>query len=372
MKNEDLLKAIGQIDDEIIEAAETKRDSKAVVKAASVLGGAKSSGGRGARVVLKSFAAVAACLVLVIGVASATGTFRMGAAKSEVADTEAGYYDAGMMVADSGFMEAPEAAEEYSIASNAAMEKMKATEDVAGARNVEAQKDKKLVYRAWVDVQTTDFDESVKQLEAMVNSYGGYIETSNISNGSYYSDQLYKNGYYQVRIPADSYNAFMNSACQQWHVTSKNENLEDITKAYYEVADRIETLERKEVKLHELLSKATSLSDIITIENELSNNEYELNNLKNSMAQYDEQVTYATVEISLNQVTQVGSSIGSDGFGARMLRALKNGIRNFGEGIADFVVWMGYNVIEIAIIVVALILIRKFHLVRRLVNWIKR
>ena len=371
MKNEDLLKAIGQIDDEIIEAAETKRDSK-MPSNIKVVGGAKKSGGRGARVVLKSFAAVAACLVLVIGIASATGTFRMGAAKSEAADTEAGYYDAGMMVADTDFMEAPEAAEEYSIALNGSMEKMKATEDLAGARSVEAQRDKKLVYRAWVDIQTTDFDESVKQLEAMVNSYGGYIETSNISNGSYYSDQIYKNGYYQVRIPADSYNAFMSSACQQWHVTNKNENLEDITKVYYEVADRIETLERKEVKLHELLSKATSLSDIITIENELSNNEYELNNLKNSMAQYDEQVTYATVEISLNQVTQVGGSIGSDGFGARMLRALKNGIRNFGEGIADFVVWMGYNVIEIAIIVVALILIRKFHLVRRLVNWIKR
>ena len=365
MKNEDLLKAIGQIDDEIIEAAETKRDSK-MPSNINVVGGAKKSGWRGAHVVLKSFAAVAACLVLVIGIASATGTFRMGASKS--ADTEMAYDMSG----DSGFMEAPAAVEEYLTVSNAAMEKMKATEDVAGAGNVEAQRDKKLVYRAWVDVQTTDFDESVKQLEAMVNSYGGYIETSNISNGSYYSDQLYKNGYYQVRIPADSYNAFMNSACQQWHVTNKNENLEDITKAYYEVADRIETLERKEVKLHELLSKATSLSDIITIENELSNNEYELNNLKNSMAQYDEQVTYATVEISLNQVTQVGSSIGSDGFGARMLRALKNGIRNFGEGIADFVVWMGYNVIEIAIAIVAIILIRKFHLVRRLVNWIKR
>lgn len=373
MKNEDLLKAIGQIDDELIEAAETKRDSKKIYKMAAGTAGAKR-GGAG-RVVFKSLAAVAACLVLVIGIGSATGAFRMGSAKSQAADSEAAYYDGGFAVATA---EAPKAEEMYAT-NQAVMDmdyvKEKSSLEVGNSgvfEPLEVARTQKLVYRAYLDVQTTDFDKAAADLASFVESFGGYFENSSVSNGSYFNDNVYKNGYYVVRVPAEKYQDFMNAACGTWHVANKNENVDDITKAYYELSDRITTLEIKEEKLHELLKKATALGDIIELENQLSNNEYELNQLKNNLAGYDEQVNYTTIEINLCQVTQMGSQVGGDGFGARLVRALKNGITNFGEGIADFIVWIGYNVIEIVIAIAVILLIRKFHLFRKLINWIKR
>ena len=164
----------------------------------------------------------------------------------------------------------------------------------------------------------------------------------------------------------------MSEASSSWHVASKSENVQKITDAYYELEDRINTLRIKEERLQDLLKQASSLSDIIELENSLSNTEYELNSLLNQIKGMDNQVEYATIYIDLSQVTQLGDTIGSEGFGRRLVRAFKNGITNFAEGIADFVVWMGYNVIEIIIAAAVILIIVKFHLIRRLINWIKK
>ena len=394
MNKEDLMKSISNIDEKYIEAAEERRDNfapknKAVIgvinsdackerkNAAGVRTGKNAGRKFWTTPLFKGACTVAACFVLLVGVASSGWLFRgMGAAKSadQVAEMEYNYVDYGgngMKYGTSAQEEAsePEAMNSVVMADAGAADKYKETgRAVEGAESVRTQK---LVYQAYLYFQTENYDESFSALEKLVSELDGYFESQSVNNGNYYSSAS-KSGYCVVRIPTSNYQAFMNAIGNSWHVADKNENVSDISQQYYETQDRLETLKIKEERLHALLAEANNLTDIITLEDQLSNTEYQIENLTNAMRGYDKQVDYSTIEINLDQVTQMGNTVGSEGFGKRLARAFKNGFRNFGEGIADFVVWMGYHVIQIAIVIVVIILIRKFHLIRRIINWIKR
>ena len=397
MNKEDLLKSISNIDEKYVEAAEERRDNFAprnkavigVINSEACEGKIKNAAGvRIGRIAGRKFWAtplfkgactVAACFVLLVGVASSGWLFRgMGAAKSAdaAADMEYSYVDYGgngMKYETSAQVEAsePETTNSVVMADAGASTKYKEEGRIFEYESNEPVRTQKLVYRAFLYLQTENYDESFSALEKLVEELDGYFESQSVSNGNYYSSAS-KSGYCVVRIPTSNYKAFMNAIGNSWHVADKNENVSDISEQYYETQDRLETLKIKEERLHELLAEANNLTDIITLENQLSDTEYQIENLTNAMRGYDKQVDYSTIEINLDQVTQMGNTVGSEGFGKRLARAFRNGFRNFGEGIADFVVWMGYHVIQIAIVIVVIILIWKFHLIRRIINWIKR
>ena len=350
MKSEELLKAVGKIDDELIEAAEMKKDSKTLHQLKET---------KERKISFKPFVKTAAVLVcaFALGIGLLSTGLRAGkAAPMDMAETEEAY-DMNYGAADGVY--------EYATDISAS-EEQKLKAESARVR------EEKLVYNASLSLQTTEYDKAYEELKALAEKLGGYFESTNVYNGNYNATSQHKNGSFVVRIPVDKYDQFMSEASSSWHVASKSENVQKITDAYYELEDRINTLRIKEERLQDLLKQASSLSDIIELENSLSNTEYELNSLLNQIKGMDNQVEYATIYIDLSQVTQLGDTIGSEGFGRRLVRAFKNGITNFAEGIADFVVWMGYNIIEIIIAVAVIFIIIKFHLIRRLINWIKK
>ncbi len=378
MNKEELLKAVGNIDDKYIEAAEEKRD-KIAPRNKVAIGMLKSNTTRKLNFRVgpwvKGFAAVAAAFIVLL-TAGASGWLLKGAGKSapmDAADTEYIYSDAGAReMSEESFnnglkFDADTAVNESFSATD--LSKLKETEGVF--EPYEAPHEQKLVYNAFLYLQTENYDKSFTALKKLVSDLGGYFESQSESNGNYYSNTS-KSGYCTVRIPTANYEAFMSAIGQSWHVVNKDESISDISEQYYETQDRLETLKIKEERLHELLRETTNLSDIITLEDQLSNTEYQIEQLTNAMKGYDKQVDYSTINITLDEVTQMGNTVGSEGFGKRLIRAIKNGFRNFGEGVADLIVWIGYNVIEIIIAAVVIILIWKFHLIRKFINWIKR
>lgn len=346
MKNEDLLKAIGNIDDELID---DKLRAKETVT--------KKSGFRWMPAI-KTAAVCVCAFALVLGVT--LPNIRMGASKSadyaiaDVAEAPVAAYDYPTENAINGYI-----SEEY--------EKTK-----ADASFEPAILPSKLIYRANVNIETEDFDKTTGEIKELVNNYAGYFENSESYNGSYYYDNANKNGWFTVRVPQENYESFINELTANHHITSRSENVENITESYYDTQDRLDTLKIKEERLHELLSQASSMSDILEIESSLSDTESQINNLTKVIKGYDNMTDYASITIDVCQVRQMGSTVGSEGFGTRIIRALKNGLTNFAEGTANFFVFLSYNVIEIVLIIVAVILIWRFKLIKKIINWIRK
>jgi len=223
----------------------------------------------------------------------------------------------------------------------------------------------KLILRAELTLETTDFQSSADQLVKLTADCGGYFEQSNVDMGSYYSDG-YRCGYYTVRVPRDKYDAFLNAVGDVCHVTSRNESAEDIGLQYYDLESRIRLLEIKQERLMNLLKQASSMDDIISLENALSEIQYQLEANNSEKNRYDSLISYSTIEIRLDQVQRLsGEPMEQQGFGSQMGTALSEGFLNTVDGFANILLLIAYNIIPLTIFAAILIAFLWFSAKRR-------
>ena len=219
----------------------------------------------------------------------------------------------------------------------------------------------KLIYRGSLELETTEFDQARERLEALVTDCGGYLQSSNLYN---YGDG-YRSMDCTVRIPKENYRRFYDSAGQLCHVLWQNEETENITQVYYDTSGRLKTQQTKLARLQELLARAESMEDVITIESAIAETEYEIDRLSGELRHYDDLVGYSTVTVSLREVYKLSNTDEpADGFGDRLGKAFATGLRNFGNGLEDFAVFLAYN--WLWMVVLAAVIAAAVHIRRRL------
>ncbi len=392
MKKEEMLRAVGEIDEKyVVEAEEAVgiAEGEAYEDAAGTRDyervEVKSGAGESPRQKRKRRGLWAASLaaVLVIGLCigsffDGAGFMRMGSS-SNLATEDAAVFDEGGAADFSGEQKNAADTNNYTIAESEGLrtgdfdvategaETPAATVDDAAYN---AASDVKLIYRADVSLQTTEFDESLEKLRALVESEGGYFESSELSNGSYFSESSYKCGYYTIRVPQPKYREFIDTLSDAGYVVYLNESVEDIGLEYFETEGRLETLKAKEERLRQLMSEAKDMSDIISIENALSDTEYQIEMYSSTLNRYDSLVGYSTICVTLEKVSRYDGGIDEDeSFFARLAQSLEDGAANFLYALDCFANWISYNLITLAIIAIIIIVACKFHWVRSIRNW---
>lgn len=225
----------------------------------------------------------------------------------------------------------------------------------------------KLIFTADMYVQTIDFEEAEKGLYQMVDKFGGYFEYISADNGSYYdSDDSYKYSRYTVRVPADSFQAFISSVSEGMHVVSMSQNAQDVGQEYFDKERRLETLKNKHDRLEDLLSKAENMTDIIELESALSDTEYEIEQFTSDLRRYDSLIDYSTVTIWIEKVSDYSQGISDElTFGQRLLRSVRQGAKDFGQGIGYLAEWLGYHIIQFVILAVIIVILWKGKVITR-------
>ena len=236
-------------------------------------------------------------------------------------------------------------------------------ESTTGGTNV--PQEQKLIITARMELETTDFEPAVQGLNDLVEEFGGYFENSSVANrksGSRWAD-------YSIRIPATRYEMFMNQVGQLCHETWREASAQNITEAYYDTQGRLKTQQIKLERLQELLSKAEVMEDIITIEQAISETEWQIDDLSGTLRHYDSKVDFATIYINLQEVYKLSNvETVPDTFGQRMGAAFAEGISDFGEFLEDLAVSLAYGwiwwLIVIAAAVIVVRVLRKKGVVR--------
>ncbi|MDY3280892.1 DUF4349 domain-containing protein [Dysosmobacter sp.] len=211
----------------------------------------------------------------------------------------------------------------------------------------EAPQGAKRIYTADLQMETTAFDSAVADLTALVERTGGYFESS--SAGDY--GRTYRSANYTVRIPAEQFQPFLNQVGQLCHVTWQTSSCEDVSEYYYDTAGRLETQRTKLERLQELLARAESMEDIITLESAISETEERIESLSGELQHYDALVDYSTVCISLQEVYRLSNTEeAAETFGDRVGSALSSGWRNFTDGLEELAVGLAYNWVAVLIL----------------------
>ena len=219
----------------------------------------------------------------------------------------------------------------------------------------------KMIYNGYMEMQTQDFDTAASGIEALVRELGGYFQQSSVSNRG---SSSYRYGSYTIRIPAAQFEAFFQRAGQLCHVTYTNTTADDVSESYYDTEARLETARIKLERLQQLLAKATSMEDIITIESAISETEWDIENLSGTLRHYDALVDYATVNVELSEVYQLsGQDKAVTTFGGRLGQSFVNGLRAVGSALEDFAVWLAYSWVWLAVIAAVIVVV--IRIVRR-------
>ena len=229
------------------------------------------------------------------------------------------------------------------------------SKDPAGEKSAEAGR--KLVKTMAFSIETQDFDKSTADITFMVNSLGGYVEDSSVSGNSYRKNET-RTATYVLRIPVASLAEFSGSIDQIGNVTSRSEKVKDITLTYTDTASHLKSLETQRDALIEMMGKAETLEDLLTIQDHLYGIQYELEYYASQIRLYDNQVEYSSVSIKLQEVKIYTEPVNEpETFGERLAAAFKEGLEGAGEFFKDLVIFFAGSLPALLLFAAVIILI---------------
>ena len=323
----------------------------------------------GMRTMLAVFTAAALCTAC--GSAGKGITNEMAVA-SDTADAggvysnSAAYYD--VPAAEYGYDEVAAVADyDYEYAEATAAEEPMPEE---GSVSVpEGAVDRKMIKTVNISAETEAFDELVPQLQKRVEELGGYIESISVYDiGSYYvEDTMQKQRCAQItaRVPKEALDGFLAQVGEQTNVTSRSENVEDVTLQYVDLDSHKKVLLTEQERLLALMEQAESVEDIITIEGRLSEVRYQIESMESQLRTYDNKIDYSTVYLSIEEVRKYSAPQTATVW-QRIGTGFMKSLEDIGFGIRDFAI---YFVIDLPYIILGLLgIVVAFFVLRALLK----
>ena len=217
-------------------------------------------------------------------------------------------------------------------------------------------KNQKLIYRSSFSVETKNYDKSAKNLKKYVSDSNGYIE--NVDSFNYNNS---KNSSFIIRIPTDSYDKFIGNIQKLGNITTQTESVEDITASYLDVEARVNNLKLQLTRLQELQGKTENLDQLLLIENQITDVQYQIESYTSQLEYLQKQCDYCTVEIYLSEVVAYN---GKGDFINRIIETNKTSLHLFAifvENVALFLVLAYPYLIIILILSLIILLISKLR-----------
>jgi len=168
----------------------------------------------------------------------------------------------------------------------------------------EPNPNQKLVRKLWLDTETEDMDTLLAGVSEQITQLGGYVESRQVNNGSAYGGRRYRSAELTIRIPAENLDGFVQHVSENSNITNNRETAEDITLSYVATESRVKALETEEARLLELLADAVNMSDLLQIQDRLTDVRTELEKVRSTLRVYENQVNYGTVYLTVNEVKE--------------------------------------------------------------------
>lgn len=217
-----------------------------------------------------------------------------------------------------------------------------AGEGIYGASNSTTASDantgQKLIKRVNIDAETEDLSALLPQLTNKISELGGYIESQELYNGSLYSSYRSRRVNLTIRIPAERLGEFTTQVEGISNVVNYSETTDDVTLQYVDTESRVKALEVEQERLLELLAKAETMSDLLEIEDRLTDVRYELESYASQLRTLQNKVSYATVYLYVDQV-KVYTEVEPQTVWQRITGGFSENLTDIGEGLTDFFVW---------------------------------
>lgn len=220
------------------------------------------------------------------------------------------------------------------------------------------QDSRKIIYNATLWLETKQYDQASADLLEAASQAGAYVQSSESSGSAERGD---RSVYYTLRVPADNYSEFLNAAAQAANLVRRSESSQDVTAEYVDLEARLASLEQQRQRLDELAAKAESLEDLLAIEQQRSEVQYQIESYTGQMNVLQDQISYSTVEVYLDEVTELTPQ--SPSFLSRVGSAFRGSWNGFVSVVQELVIGliylMPFLVVAAVVIVLVVLLARR-------------
>ena len=231
-----------------------------------------------------------------------------------------------------------------------------------GASVVQVQDvQRKLIRDVNLEVETETFEELLSTVGEKTRNLGGYIEESYTYNGSNYYGKGTRNANLTIRIPAEKLDEFLLAVGEVSNVISRNESVTDVTLEYVDLESHKRVLLAEQERLLELLEKAETIEDIISLESRLSQVRYQIESMEAQLRTMDNRVNYSTVYLYINEVAKL-TPVKEQTVWEKISTGFASSLYNVGEGFVNFgigfIIFLPYLLVWVIIIVVFTLLLK--------------
>ncbi len=181
--------------------------------------------------------------------------------------------------------------------------------------------DRKIVQTATMSMQVKDVGGSFEDVGRIATGAGGFVASSSFS---YKGEQQIAS--VTIRVPASSYQSVMGDLrALGVKVDSEGSTANDVTQEYTDLGSRQRTLEATQTQLLTLLNKATTVTDILTVQDRLNDVQGQIEQIKGRIQLLDSLSDMATITLHLTPVIAVQNTQPDKGSNTNLGHAVTEG-----------------------------------------------
>jgi hypothetical protein len=155
-----------------------------------------------------------------------------------------------------------------------------------------------IVYTAALTVRAADVSQAASRAQRIADAAGGYVSNENTLLDRAHPAQSTVS--LQLKIPAATYPATLTALSTQLGARiSLTQQAQDVTATAADVTSRVASAQAAITQLRALLARAGSVGDLLTVQNQIDQEESDLESLQSRQRALNHETSYATVTLML-------------------------------------------------------------------------
>ncbi|MET8974986.1 DUF4349 domain-containing protein [Streptomyces sp. NPDC004539] len=154
-----------------------------------------------------------------------------------------------------------------------------------------------IIRTAAIGVQVKDVSKALAAARTAAEDAGGYVgdeTTTRDEDDAEHTEVV-------LRVPVERYDDVLSALQGAGKLLNRTSKAEDVTDQVVDVASRVQSQRASVARVRELMDRATSLSDVVSLEGELSRRQADLESLLAQQASLKDRTSLATITLTLTQ-----------------------------------------------------------------------
>jgi hypothetical protein len=229
----------------------------------------------------------------------------------------------------------------------------------SGDLTVIKQSNRMIVKNADIKLTVKDTDVAIDRATQIVGDAGGYIVSSRVWYQDYYGNNL-KYAAITIGVPVDEFEKVLSRMrALAIKVVDETATGDDVTDQYVDLQSQLTNLEATRARIQDFLKDAKTVDEALRINQELSNIESQIEQIKGRMNYLNDRSAYSTITLNLEPefpvltptptATPYPTATPIPWNPGETFGQAKNTVTVLYQGIADFLIWLGVVILPIVL-----------------------